>query len=120
MSDTKIAVVDLNSNYSNVVVNGSRNIKNFIIDPSDEKLYFKSETGILRANFDGYDNKVIYSYERSDIQIFAIDWIGRRMYIVKMDSAKEIFGTDMKFTNRILLHSSAEDILDLAVDPYAG
>ena len=119
MSDTKIAVVDLNSNYSNIVIHGFQNIKNFIIDPSDEKMYFKSERGISRANFDGYDNEVIYNYE-GVIQIFAFDWIGRRMYIVKTDSAKVIFGANIKFANRIQLHSSAEDILSLAVDPYIG
>ena len=120
VSDTKIAVVDLNSNYSNVVVNGYQNIKNFIIDPSDEKIYFKSKTGIFQASFDGYDKEVIYNYEGDDIQIFAFDWIGRRMYIVKMDSPRKILGANVTFANRILLHSSAEDILSLAVDPYAG
>ena len=83
-------------------------------------MYFRSETGIFRANFNGYDNENIYNNYKGVIQIFAFDWIGRRMYIVKTDSAKVIFGADMKFVNRIELHSSAEDILSLAVDPYVG
>ena len=120
VNDTKITVVDLNSNYSNVVVNGFQNIKNFIIDPLDEKMYFKNEAGIYWANFDGYHEEVIYNYTENVIQIFAFEWTGRRMYIVKKDSAKNIFVGNMKFANKILLHSSAEDILHLAVDPYAG
>ncbi len=119
VSKTKIAVVDLTSNYSTFVFNG-QNIDHLVIDPVDDKMYFKSEKGIFRANIDGYDKEVIYQNNRIPIRVFAFNWIWRRMYFVNSMDTKLIYVGSINFTNETPLHSSEGKISSLAVDPNVG
>ncbi len=120
VGNTTIAVVDLTSNYSTFVING-QNIENLIIDPAGDKMYFKTDKGVQRANFDGNDKEVIYQSDTRPIRVFALDWIGRRMYFVEdTNLTKWIFMGSMNLTNRCELHVSKEKISSLAVDPNVG
>ena len=128
----KIAVVDLTTKYSTFVIE-DQNIANLIIDPVDEKMYFKTDKVVYRANFDGYgkkiichfrgDGKKIICHDENPIRVFALDWIRRRMYFVPTNSTnwmESIFVGRMNFTDTILLHKNEERISSLAVDPNAG
>ena len=73
-------MVDLDSIYSKFVVNEPNDISNLIIDPFEEKMYFKSGVKVNRANFDGSDIEVIHESKKNPIKIFALDWVERKMY----------------------------------------
>ena len=113
---TKMAVVDLTSNYSTFVIN-EQNIENLIIDPIDDKMYFKTDMGVQRTSIDGYDKEIIYQNGQNPIQVFTLDWIRRRMYFVDTNLTNWIFAGSMNFTTKRLVHGSDEKILSLAVDP---
>jgi membrane carboxypeptidase/penicillin-binding protein len=119
VGNTKIAVVDLTTNYSTFVIEG-QNIENLIIDPVDDKMYFKTDIGVQRANFDGYDKEVIYQNGKNSIRVFALDWIRRRMYYVHTKLTSWIFEGNMKLITKTRVHVSDEKISSLAVDPNAG
>jgi hypothetical protein len=53
-----------------------------IIDPVEEKMFFKSGRKVYGANFDGSDKEVIYKNGKNAVQVFALDWIGRRLFWV--------------------------------------
>ena len=120
VSETRIAVVDLTSNYSTVVINERDGIKNLTIDPVEEHMYFKSGTKVYRANFDGSDKEVIYEDEENAIRIFALDWIGRRMFWVDSNKTKSIFVGNVNFTNGTDFHASVNNIASLAANPNTG
>ena len=79
MSEQRIAMVDLESNYSKFVVDEPNDISNLLTDPFEEKMYFKSGVKVKQANFDGSDIEVIHESKNS-IKIFALDWVERKMY----------------------------------------
>jgi hypothetical protein len=116
----RIAVVDLSSNYSTIVIDERYDIKNVIIDPVQEKMYFKSGKKVYRANFDGSDKEVIYQDEKRAIQVFALDWIGRRMFWVDSKKTKTITVGNVKLYNAIDFHVGENNIASLAVDPNTG
>ncbi len=109
----------MTSNYSTFVIN-EQNIENLIIDPIDDKMYFKTDIGVNRANFDGNNKEVIYQHEKKHIRLFALDWIGRQMFFVYTTLTTSIFVGSMNLTNDLPLHDSEESISSLAVDPNAG
>ena len=80
MSETRIAMVDLESNYSKFVVDEPSSISNLITDPFEEKMYFKSGIKVKQANFNGSDVEVIHEGGRNPIEIFALDWVEQKMY----------------------------------------
>ncbi len=83
-------------------------------------MYFKTDIGVNRANFDGNDKVVIYQHAENHIRVFALDWIGRRMFFVFTNLAKSIFVGSMILTHGRRLHDSEEKISSLAVDPNVG
>ncbi|CAB4043868.1 Hypothetical predicted protein, partial [Paramuricea clavata] len=117
VSETRIAVVDLSSSYSTIVVHERHGIKNLIIDPVEKNMYFKSGTKVYRANFDGSDKEVI---DEDAIQIFALDWIGRRMFWVDSEETKSIAMGNVDLSNGTYFHVSESNIGSLAVDANAG
>ena len=119
VGETKIAVVDLTTNYSTFVMNG-QNFENLIIDPIDDKMYFKTDIGVQRANFDGYDKEIIYQNGKNPIGVFALDWVRRRMYYVHTKLTRWIFESNMNLTTKTRVHESEEIISSLAVDPNVG
>ncbi len=119
VGETKIAVVDLTTNYSALVMNG-QNFENLIIDPIDDKMYFKTDIGVQRANIDGYDKEIIYQNGKNPVRVFALDWIRRRMYYVNTVFTRWIFEGDMNLTTKTCVHESDEAISSLTVDPNVG
>ncbi|CAB4023673.1 Hypothetical predicted protein, partial [Paramuricea clavata] len=117
VSETRISVVDLSSNYSTIVIDERYSIKNLIIDPVGKNMYFKSGTKVYRTNFDGSDKEVIYE---DAIQVFALDWIGRRMFWVDSEETKSITVGNVNFSNGTYFHLSENNIGSLAVDPISG
>ena len=117
VSETRIAVVDLSTNYSTIVIDERYDIKNLIIDPVEENMYFKSGTKVYRANFDGSDKEVIYE---DGIQVFALDWIGRRMFWVDSEETKSITVGNVNLSNGTYFHVSENNIGSLAVDANSG
>ena len=124
MSETRIAMVDLESNYSKFVVDEPNNISNLITDPFEEKMYFKSGVKVKQAKFDGSDIEVIHESERNPIKIFSLDWIERKMYW--MYTARN--DSQWEFTGRIYVgdvnFDGGKNTLfaipsNFALDPYA-
>ena len=118
-------MVDLDSNYSKFVVDGPNNISNLLIDPFEEKMYFKSGVKVKQANFDGSDIEVIHESENNSIKIFALDWVERKMYwmytthdrVESMLGYKKIYVGDVNFgEGKFIL---AAILSNLALDPYA-
>ena len=116
-------MVDLDSNYSKFVVDEPNDISNLIIDPFEEKMYFKSGVKVNRANFDGSDIEVIHENEKNPIKIFALDWVERKMYWMyttdDLDQSEYdywIYVGDVNFDEgkRILVAIPS----NLALDPY--
>ena len=64
VSKTRIAMVDLDSNYSKFVVDEPSDISNLVTDPFEEKMYFKSGVKVKQANFDGSEIEVIHENEK--------------------------------------------------------
>ena len=120
VSETRIAVVDLTSNYSTVVIEERQGIENLIIDPVDENMYFKSGTKVYRANFDGSQKEIIYQDEENAIQVFALDWIRRHMFWVDSKKTKSVFVGNASLSNGTDFHGSENNITGLAVDPNTG
>ena len=127
MSKTRIAIVDLDSNYSKFVVDEPNNISNLITDPFEEKMYFKSGVKVKQANFDGSDIEVIHESE-NPIKIFALDWVERKMYWMYTTDGYD--QSDYRYDYRIYVgdvnFDEGEDILNaissnlaMALDPYA-
>ena len=83
-------------------------------------MYFKSGRKVYRANFDGSDEEVIYEDEKSAIQVFALDWIGRRMFWVDSNETKSIIVGNVNLSNGIYFHVSENNIGSLAVDANSG
>ena len=80
-------------------------------------MYFKSGRKVYRANFDGSDKEVIYE---DAIEIFALDWIGRRMFWVDSGQTKSIIVGNVDISNGTYFHVSENNIGSLAVDPNSG
>ena len=113
-------MVDLESNYSKFVVDESNDISNLIIDPFEEKMYFKSGVKVKQANFDGSEIEVIHENENENnsIRIFALDWVERKMYwISPIYSWYEIYVGDVNFDEGKSIWSGIPS--NLALDPYA-
>jgi hypothetical protein len=121
VSEKKIAVVDLSSNYSTVVIDERQGIENLIVDPVEENMYFKSGTKVYRANIDGSEIEIIYQDEENAIQVFALDWIRGHMFWVDSKKTKSVFvGNGMSLSNGTDFHGSENNIIGLAVDPNKG
>ncbi|CAB4009734.1 pro-epidermal growth factor [Paramuricea clavata] len=120
VSETRVAVVHLLSNYSTIVANEPNRIKNLIIDPVEEKMYFKSGIKVYRANLDGSNRKVIYQDKVYPIRLFALDWIGRRMFWVYSKKKKSIFTGNLNLSNGLEITESEIRFESLAVDPNTG
>ena len=82
-------------------------------------MFFKSGTKVYRANFDGSDKKVIYQDKENAIEIFALDWIGRRMFWVDSKKTKSIFVGNVNLSHGYF-YVSENNIASLAVDPNTG
>ena len=120
VSETRVAVVDLTSNYSTVVMEERQGIENLIIDPVEHNMYFKRGTKVYRAKFDGSEKEIIYQDEENAIQVFALDWIRRNMFWVDSKKTKSIFVGNASLSNGIDFHGSENNITSLAVDPNTG
>ena len=92
----------------------SQNIKNLVIEPFKEKMYFMSGEIVSRANFDGSEKEMIRG---SGVRAFALDSVERRMYWVHDNY--EILKGNMNFSEEIsfLAPWALED--NFAVDPYS-
>ena len=110
-------MVDLESNYSKFVVNEPNNISNLIIDPFEEKMYFKSGVKVKQANFDGSDIEVIHESENNSIKIFALDWVERKMYWMPTPFMFTLFVGNVNFQERKYILPVIPR--NLAIDPYA-
>jgi hypothetical protein len=82
-------------------------------------MFFKSGTNVFRANFDGSEKEVIYQDEENAISLFALDWIGRRMFWVDSKKSKSIFVGNVNFSYGDF-YVSENNIASLAVDPNTG
>ena len=74
---------------------------------------------MFRANFDGSEKEVIYRDEENAISLFALDWIGRRMYWVDSKKTKSIFVGNVNSSYGDF-YVSEYNIASLAVDPNTG
>ena len=124
MSETRIAMADLESNYSKFVVDEPNDISNLIIDPFEEKMYFKTGVKIKQANFDGSDNEVIHESKNKSIKTFALDWVERKMYWMYTTYDRYwIYVGDVNFDEgRYILYANPANPANpsnLALDPYA-
>ena len=120
-SRRRIAVVDLTSNFSKIVFDENMNIKNFFVDPVNEKMYVTNGKIIYRMSFDGSDKEVIYKEKNNwkIIQEVAFDWVGRNMFWVY--SKKSIITTGNEtFSHKLTFSVRAKDISSLKIDPVAG
>ena len=111
-------MADLESNYSKFVVDEPNDISNLIIDPFEEKMYFKTGVKIKQANFDGSDNEVIHESKNKSIKTFALDWVERKMYWMYTTYDRYwIYVGDVNFDEgRYILYANPAN---LALDPYA-
>ena len=80
-------------------------------------MYFKSGTKVYRANFDGSDKELIY---QNAIQSFAFDWVGRRMFWMKLMGENILVVGNVNFSDGIDFRVSENKITSLAVDPNTG
>ena len=128
MSETRIAMVDLESNYSKFVVDEPKDISNLLTDPFEEKMYFKSGVNIKQANFDGSEMEVIHESEIYPIKIFALDWVERKMYWMYTTNGfdqsnyrvnYEIYVGDVNFDEGKSTFIYFATSSNLALDPYA-
>ena len=117
-------MVDLDSIYSKFVVNEPNDISNLIIDPFEEKMYFKSGVKVNRANLDGSDIEVIHESKKNPIKIFALDWVERKMYwmyttddLDQLEHDYWIYVGDVNFEEEKIIWDAIPS--NLALDPYA-
>ena len=117
-------MVDLDSIYSKFVVNEPNDISNLIIDPFEEKMYFKSGVKVNRANLDGSDIEVIHESKKNPIKIFALDWVERKMYwmyttddLDQLEHDYWIYVGDVNFEEGKVIWDAIPS--NLALDPYA-
>ena len=90
-----------------------QNIKNLVIEPFKEKMYFMSGEIVSRANFDGSEKEMIRG---SGVRAFALDSVEQRMYWVEYDNG--IYKGNMNFSETKYFGLLAfED--NIAVDPYS-
>ena len=123
-SKRKIAIVDLKSNYSKIVFDGDVNIRKFVIDPINKKMYITNGKVVYRMSFEGSDKEVIYKNKYHVIQELAFDWIGRRMFWVFSKESTIYVG------NRIVSPQTSDGVVgfpisgkiisSLKIDPVAG
>ena len=128
VSEQRIAMVDLESNYSKFVVDEPNVISNLLTDPFEEKMYFKSGVKVKQANFDGSDIEVIHENEKNPIKIFASDWVERKMYwmYTTNDNYQSEFlynyyfyAGDVNFDEGKMFLVATPSKLSLVLDPYA-
>ena len=124
MSKTRIAIVDLDSNYSKFVVDEPSDISNLVTDPFEEKMYFKSGVKVKQANFDGSDIEVIHESKNNPIKIFALDWVEQKMYwkyttddLDHIEFDYSIYVGDVNFDEGKNIWGAIPS--NLALDPYA-
>ena len=131
VSETKIAVVDLASNFSTFIIHGNKTTRNLQIDPEDKKMYFMSGKRIYQANFDGSGLEVIYHNERFPIRTFAFDWVRRRMFwVFQYKNGEPVVDGDYAIIEGEIIHyrnykyfyfyEDRIQVSDLALDPYVG
>ena len=113
-------MVHLTSNFSKIVFDENVNIKNFFVDPVNEKMYATNGKIIYRMSFDGSDKEVIYKVKNKIIQEFAFDWIGRNMFWVYSAKKSIITAGNERFSHKLTFPVSAKDISSLRVDPVTG
>ena len=121
IDDGTIQAIDLATLHTKVVLSGLENVtlwRDLAVDYVDKKFYFNHRMRIALANFDGTNMEVIPSQD--DIDIFALDWIGRRLFLVYDDNYREIYvgSLDLKFKRILLTHNAP--IYTLAVIPNEG
>ena len=123
MSKTRIAIVDLDSNYSKFVVDEPSDISNLVTDPFEEKMYFKSGVKVKQANFDGSDIEVIHEIKNNPIKIFALDWVERKMYWMYTTDDRDqseynhyVYVGDVNFDEGKFILGAIPS--NLALDPY--
>ena len=125
---TRIAMVDLKTNYSKFIFNQHQYISNLVIDPFDEKMYFKSGRKVYRTNFDGSDKEVIFPSSPNSSLQFALDWVERRMYYrfersswwqSKYVSKRIVYVGNLNFTEGRIFGETNQKFSTPALDPYA-
>ena len=112
-------MVDLTSNFSKIVFHQDVNIKNFVIDPINEKIYFANEKFVYRMSFDGSDEEMLYVDQNTVIQELAFDWIGRNMFWVS-SSKSMITDENQSFSYKLTLPVNKRNLSSLIIDPVAG
>ena len=125
MSEQRIAMVDLESNYSKFIVHEPNDISNLLTDPFEEKMYFKTGVKVKQANFDGSDIEVIHENKNNPIKTFALDWVEQKMYwmYTTYDRVESILGYKKIYVGDVNFYKG-KNILsanpsNLALDPYA-
>ena len=112
-------MVDLTSNFSKIVFDENVNIKNFFVDPVNEKMYVTNGKMIYRMSFDGSHREVIYKDKNKIIQEFAFDWTGRNMFLVFSKKGMITIGNET-FSHKFTFPVSVKNISSLKIDPVAG
>ena len=90
-----------------------QNIKNLVVEPFKEKMYFMSREIVSRANFDGSEKEMIHG---SGVRAFALDSVERRMYWVEDNDG--IYKGNMNFSERKFIGFFAYKD-NIAVDSYS-
>ena len=123
-SKRKIAIVDLKSNFSKIVFDNDVNIRKFVIDPINEKMYITNGKVVYRMSFDGSDKEVIYKDKYHVIQELVFDWIGRRIFWVFSKKSTMYAGNRIFFPQTSYgvfgFPISGKKISSLKIDPVAG
>ena len=117
-------MVDLNSNFSKIVFDNDVNIRKFVIDLINKKMYITNGTVVYRMSFDGSDKEMIYNNKYYVIQELAFDWIGRHIFWVF--SKKSTIYADIRIflpgtsPKEISFPITGKKISSLKIDAVAG
>ena len=94
----------------------SQSVRNLVVDPSEDKMYFMSGRNVSRANFGGSGKEMIRESSVND-SVFALDSVERRMYW--MNDYGTIYKGNMNFSEGKFIGLRGQPPYNLAVDPYS-
>ena len=118
-SGSEIEAVDLLTHDVTRVADKLGDGYGLAIDIKERILYFGDGNGSLsKANFDGSRRKVIL--KNAKVYKMAIDWIGRRIFWIKIPLEKRIFVVNMDGKHERTFKSTEKYPEGIAVDPNVG
>ena len=94
----------------------SQSIRNLVVDPSEDKMYFMSGRNVSRANFDGSGKEMIRE-SSVNVNVFVLDSVERRMYWTS--DYGFIFKGNMNFSEGKYIGLRGRPPYNLRVDPYS-